>query len=87
MSDAQVEFPERLVAEAVREFVDAGGVALNHVSAVWIASPGHKLRGLLVRDELASESAAKQNHPAMQQLSAKHHLPKVLVDGYYYAVL
>jgi glycerol-3-phosphate dehydrogenase len=56
MSDAQVEFPERLVAEAVREFVDAGGVALNHASAVGIASPGHKLRGLLVRDELLSEA-------------------------------
>lgn len=54
MSDAQVEFPERLVAEAVREFVEAGGVALNHASAAGIASPGHKLRGLLVRDELDS---------------------------------
>lgn len=59
MSDAQVEFPERLVAESVREFVDAGGIALNHACAVGIASPGHKLRGLLVRDELggAGETA------------------------------
>ena len=33
MYDAQVEFPERLVAESVRDFDDAGGVALNHVAA------------------------------------------------------
>ena len=33
MYDAQVEFPERLVIESVREFTDAGGVALNHVAA------------------------------------------------------
>jgi len=53
MSDAQVEFPERLVAEAVREFVEAGGVALNHASVAGMVSPGHKLRAILVRDELA----------------------------------
>ena len=52
MSDAQVEFPERLVAEAVRDFVDAGGVALNHASVIGMTSPGHRLRAVLVRDEV-----------------------------------
>ncbi len=54
MSDAQGEFPERLVAEAIRDFTDAGGIALNHVSAVGIVSPGLKLKALTVRDELSS---------------------------------
>ncbi len=70
MSDAQVEFPERLVAEAVREFVDAGGIALNHASAVGIASPGHKLRGLLVHDELAGHGTPS---PAAQPGTAVPH--------------
>jgi glycerol-3-phosphate dehydrogenase len=51
MSDAQVEFPERLVIEAVRDFTGAGGVALNHVAAVGLASPGGVLRGVRLRDE------------------------------------
>ncbi len=51
MYDAQVEFPERLVAESVRDFDDAGGVALNHVAAVRLSSPGGVLRGLVLRDE------------------------------------
>ena len=48
--DAQVEFPERLVIESLREFLDAGGTALNHAAAVRIVSPGGVLRGLVVRD-------------------------------------
>ncbi len=51
MYDAQVEFPERLVAESVRDFCDAGGVAINHVAAVRLLSPGGVLRGLALRDE------------------------------------
>lgn len=54
--DAQVEFPERLVIEAVREFTEAGGVALNHVSCAGLVSPGHVLRGLALRDELSGEA-------------------------------
>jgi glycerol-3-phosphate dehydrogenase len=50
MHDAQVEFPERLVIESVRDFIDAGGVALNHVEAVRIVSPGGALRGIVLRD-------------------------------------
>ncbi len=57
MSDAQVEFPERLVIEAVREMTDQGGVALNHTEAVKLISPGGVLHGLMVRDAYGGESA------------------------------
>jgi glycerol-3-phosphate dehydrogenase len=55
--DAQVEFPERLVAEAVRDFSDAGGCALNHVEAVRMLSPGGVLRGVVARDMCSGEEA------------------------------
>ncbi|TAK71863.1 MAG: FAD-dependent oxidoreductase, partial [Dehalococcoidia bacterium] len=55
--DAQVEFPERLVIESLRAFIDAGGVAMNHASCERIVSPGGVLRGLVVRDELSGETA------------------------------
>jgi len=48
--DAQVEFPERLVIESVREFTAAGGIALNHVEAVRFVSPGGALRAVALRD-------------------------------------
>lgn len=57
MYDAQVEFPERLVAESVRDFTDAGGVAMNHVAAINLISPGGVLRGLVLRDECSGETA------------------------------
>ena len=57
MSDAQVEFPERLVIQSVREMTDAGGVALNHAEAVKLISPGGVLRGLVVRDACSGETA------------------------------
>lgn len=53
MHDAQLEFPERLVIETIRDFIDAGGVAMNHTSAVRIISPGGVLRALALRDELS----------------------------------
>ncbi|MHB8683821.1 MAG: glycerol-3-phosphate dehydrogenase/oxidase, partial [Dehalococcoidia bacterium] len=56
-SDAQVEFPERLVIESVRDFVDAGGVALNHVSAAGLLAPGGTLRGLRLRETCAERTA------------------------------
>ena len=62
MSDAQVEFPERLVAESIRDFTDAGGVALNHTAAIGLLSPGHKLKGLVVRDELDGAQAPPPAH-------------------------
>jgi glycerol-3-phosphate dehydrogenase len=56
-SDAQVEFPERLVIESVRELLDAGGVALNHAEVTGLASPGGILRGVIVRDAFSGETA------------------------------
>ncbi len=55
--DAQVEFPERLVAESVREMTDAGGTAINHVAAVRLISPGGVLRGVELRDECTGARA------------------------------
>jgi glycerol-3-phosphate dehydrogenase len=55
--DAQVEFPERLVAEAVRDFSDAGGCAMNHVEALKLVSPGGVLRGVVARDTRSGEEA------------------------------
>jgi glycerol-3-phosphate dehydrogenase len=54
--DAQLEFPERIVAETVREFMDAGGVALNHASVRGLVSPAHTLRGVLVEDHCSGTS-------------------------------
>jgi glycerol-3-phosphate dehydrogenase len=58
MYDAQVEFPERLVIESLRAFIDAGGVEMNHTAAERIISPGGLLRGVALRDELCATSAA-----------------------------
>ena len=57
MYDAQVEFPERLVAESVRDFTDAGGVALNHAAAIKLISPGGVVRGVALRDERTGDTA------------------------------
>jgi glycerol-3-phosphate dehydrogenase len=62
MSDAQVEFPERLVAEAVRDLTDAGGVALNHAEITGFMSPGGRLGGVLVRDVLNDGSRGQTTH-------------------------
>ncbi len=56
-SDAQAEFPERLVVEAVRDVVDAGGVALNHVAADALLAPGGILHGLRLRETCSERSA------------------------------
>ncbi|MDP9238192.1 MAG: glycerol-3-phosphate dehydrogenase/oxidase [Chloroflexota bacterium] len=53
--DAQVEFPERLVVEAVRDMTDAGGIAINHAACTRLISPGGVLRGIEVRDECSGE--------------------------------
>jgi glycerol-3-phosphate dehydrogenase len=55
--DAQVEFPERLVIESVRDLVEAGGVAMNHASVERVVSPGGVLRALVIRDERTGETA------------------------------
>jgi glycerol-3-phosphate dehydrogenase len=56
--DAQVQFPERLAIEAVRDLTDAGGVALNHTSCVGLVSPAHVLSGVKLRDEISGETFA-----------------------------
>ncbi len=53
--DAQVEFPERLVIETVRDLIDAGGTALNHVVAERLLSPGGIVRGLGLHDECGDD--------------------------------
>ena len=58
--DAQVEFPERLVLESVREFTGAGGVALNHVTATSIASPGGVVRAVRLRDGCSADEVEVQ---------------------------
>lgn len=55
--DAQVEFPERIVAETLQAFIDAGGVAMNHASVTGLVSPGGVLRSLRLRDEMSGETA------------------------------
>jgi glycerol-3-phosphate dehydrogenase len=70
MQDAQVEFPERLVIESVRDFIDAGGVAMNHTSAVRIISPGGVLRGLVLRDELCADNAGGASPAPTSELPA-----------------
>jgi glycerol-3-phosphate dehydrogenase len=63
--DAQVQFPERLAIEAVRDLVDAGGVALNHTSCVGLVSPAHMLRGVGLRDEISGETFAVETKVAV----------------------
>jgi len=60
--DAQVEFPERLVVDAVRDFADAGGAALNHVRASRLLSAGGLLRGVRARDECSGDEAEVGGH-------------------------
>ena len=51
MYDGQVAFPERIVIETLRDYIDAGGTALSHTAATAIVSPGGVLRALTLRDE------------------------------------
>ncbi len=56
-SDAQVDFPERLVIGAVRDLVDAGGMAVNHVSVDRLLAPGGAVRGLGLRETCGERTA------------------------------
>ncbi|MEX2245865.1 MAG: glycerol-3-phosphate dehydrogenase/oxidase [Dehalococcoidia bacterium] len=58
--DAQVQFPERIVVETVREFVEAGGIALNHTAAARLLSPGGRVRGVVLRASCGGEGAEVQ---------------------------
>ena len=55
--DAQVEFPERIVIETLRDFTAGGGVALNHAEAARLVSPGGVLRAVAIRDAVTGEEA------------------------------
>jgi glycerol-3-phosphate dehydrogenase len=63
--DAQVEFPERLVIEAVRDLTDAGGIAVNHAACTRLISPGGVLRGIEVTDECSGESVEVETRVAV----------------------
>jgi len=50
--DAQCEFPERLVAEWLREAVHAGAVVRNHCEASAVEIPNGKVKGVRLRESL-----------------------------------
>jgi glycerol-3-phosphate dehydrogenase len=52
--DAQCEFPERIVAEWLREAVAASAVARNHTQVLAIDLAHGRARGLLLRDWIAN---------------------------------
>jgi len=51
--DAQCEFPERLVAEWLREAVEAGAVARNYCEALAVEIANGKVTGVRLRDGLS----------------------------------
>lgn len=53
--DAQCEFPERLVAEWLREAISAGAIARNHTSAVAVRTADRRVRSVVLRDEFAEK--------------------------------
>jgi glycerol-3-phosphate dehydrogenase len=57
MYDGQVEFPERIVIETLRAFLDAEGTAMNHTAAAGLVSPGGALRAMTLRDECSGSTA------------------------------
>ncbi|MGA8270751.1 MAG: glycerol-3-phosphate dehydrogenase/oxidase [Candidatus Sulfotelmatobacter sp.] len=50
--DAQCEFPERLVAEWLREAVEAGAVVRNHTEALAVDVAHGRIHGVLLRDQI-----------------------------------
>ncbi len=53
--DAQCEFPERLVAEWLREAMDAGAVVRNHCEALAVDVTHGRCAGVLLRDRLTAK--------------------------------
>jgi glycerol-3-phosphate dehydrogenase len=53
--DAQCEFPERLVAEWLREAMEAGAVVRNHAEVLAIDVAHGRARGVLLRDRLSGK--------------------------------
>ncbi len=52
--DAQCEFPERLVAEWLREAIAAGAVARNHAEVLAVETAHGRVRGVVLRDVMTS---------------------------------
>ncbi|MFZ0761550.1 MAG: glycerol-3-phosphate dehydrogenase/oxidase [Candidatus Sulfotelmatobacter sp.] len=50
--DAQCEFPERLVAEWLREAVEAGAIVRNHMEALAVDVAHGRVHGVLLRDQI-----------------------------------
>src|SRR3984893_1584451 len=50
--DAQCEFPERLVAEWLREAVEAGAIVRNHMEALAVDVAHGRTKGVLLRDQI-----------------------------------
>jgi len=55
--DAMCEFPERLVADWLREACTAGAIARNHASALAIRTSEGHVRGVLLRDGITGEDS------------------------------
>jgi glycerol-3-phosphate dehydrogenase len=53
--DGQIEFPERLCVQLMRETVAAGGEALNHTQAVSFRQQGDRVVGANLRNELTGQ--------------------------------
>lgn len=53
--DAQCEFPERLVAEWLREAMCAGAIVRNYTSAVAVRTANRRVRSVILRDEFTRD--------------------------------
>jgi glycerol-3-phosphate dehydrogenase len=55
--EAQCEFPERLVADWLRDACAAGAVARNHATVLAIRAAEGRVRGVLLRDNLTAQES------------------------------
>lgn len=87
--DGQIEFPERLCVELMRETVERGGEALNHTRVVGLKCLADRVSGALLRDELTGEerevTARLTLNAAGPWVDAVNHLlpeaPRRLIGG------
>jgi glycerol-3-phosphate dehydrogenase len=88
-ADGQIEFPERLCVELMRETVQAGGEALNYTRVVSLRQQGSRVTGARLRDELTGREwdveAALALNAAGPWVDAVNHLlpspPPRLIGG------
>lgn len=55
-SDGQIEFPERLCVELMRETVAAGSEALNHTRVISLRQQGDRVNGARLQNELTGQA-------------------------------